>query len=86
MPRTLKKVLAEWKWEDTWGWAFGAVAMTAASLGKTGLAIDALLMETPKNAYLLNGHNPQRANLPCYLPGNGALLLAVAHMTQTFPR
>ena len=37
-------------------------------------------METPKNTWLANGHNWQRANLPLYLPGNGGLLLAVAHI------
>ena len=88
MRRTLKKVFAEWKWEDTWGWDFPAVAMTAASLGETSLALDALLMKSPKNTYLPNGHNWNRANLPCYLPGNGALLLAVAQMAKAgaFPR
>lgn len=64
------------------GWDFPAVAMTAASLGETSLALDALLMKSPKNTYLANGHNWNRANLPCYLPGNGALLLAVAHMVE----
>jgi hypothetical protein len=78
MRRTLRKVFAEWKWEDTWGWDFPMVAMTAASLGEPELAVRALLMETPKNTWLPNGHNWQRANLPCYLPGNGALLLAIA--------
>jgi hypothetical protein len=82
MRRTLKKVFAEWKWEDTWGWDFPMVAMTAASLGENQLAMDALLMKTPKNTWLPNGHNYQRPNLPCYLPGNGALLLAVAHMAR----
>jgi hypothetical protein len=82
MRRTLKKVLAEWKWADTWGWDFGAVAMTAASLAEPALAIDILSMDTPKNTWLPNGHNSQRANLPLYLPGNGSLLLAVAHMAQ----
>jgi hypothetical protein len=83
MRRTLKKVFAEWQWPDTWGWDFPVVAMTAASLGEPSLAIDALLMETPKNTWLPNGHNWQRANLPCYLPGNGGLLLAIAHMART---
>ena len=88
MRRTLQKVRAEWKWEDTWGWDFPAVAMTAASLGETALAIDALLMQTPKNTWLPSGHNWQRANLPCYLPGNGSLLLATAHMANlgAFPK
>ena len=83
MRRTLKKVFAEWKWPDTWGWDFPMVAMTAASLGERDLAIDALMMDTPKNTWLPNGHNWQRANLPLYLPGNGGLLLAVAHMART---
>jgi hypothetical protein len=41
-------------------------------------ALDALLMDTPKNHWLPNGHTWQRANLPVYLPSNGALLSAVA--------
>jgi hypothetical protein len=87
MRRTLKKVFAEWRWADTWGWDFPMVAMTAASLGEKSLAMDALLMDTPKNTWLPNGHNWQRANLPLYLPGNGGLLLAVAHIArlQAFP-
>src|ERR1035438_6818088 len=67
MRRTLKKVFAEWKWADTWGWDFPMVAMTAASLKEPALAIDALVMDTPKNTWLPNGHNWQRANLPLYL-------------------
>ncbi|HTP32335.1 MAG TPA: hypothetical protein VMJ75_09185 [Candidatus Acidoferrales bacterium] len=88
MRRTLRRVFAEWRWEDTWGWDFPMVAMTAASLGEPRLAIDALMMDTPKNTWLPNGHNWQRANLPCYLPGNGSLLLAIAHMVRTraFPK
>jgi hypothetical protein len=57
-------------------------AMTAARLGETEMAIDALLLDTPKNKYLANGHNYQRPNLPCYLPGNGGLLYAVALMAN----
>lgn len=50
---------------------------------KTWLAIDILLMDSPKNEYLPNGHNRQgdRADLPLYLPGNGGLLFAIAMMT-----
>jgi len=55
--------------------------MTAARLGEPKLAIDALLMNTEKNRYLPNGHNWQRQNLPCYLPGNGGLLYAIALMS-----
>jgi hypothetical protein len=56
------------------------MAMTAARLGKPDLAVDALLMDTPKNVYRANGHNHQRPGLAIYLPGNGALLYAVAMM------
>ncbi len=80
MRRTLKKVMREWKWEETWGWDYPLTAMTAARLGETATAIDALLMPVEKNRYHANGHNWQRQNLPCYLPGNGGLLYAVAMM------
>jgi len=33
MRRTLRKVFAEWRWADAWGWDFPMVAMTAARLG-----------------------------------------------------
>lgn len=80
MRRTLYKVMKEWKWDQTWGWDYPLTAMTAARLGEGKLAIEALLMTTDKNRYLPNGHNWQRPNLPCYLPGNGGLLYAVAMM------
>jgi len=81
MRRTLRKTLAEWKWDQTWGWDYPMTAMTAARLGERKIAVDALLMETAKNHYLPNGHNYQRPNLPCYLPGNGGLLYAIALMS-----
>ena len=80
MRRTLDKVIREWKWADTWGWDYPMVAMTAAELGDPKLAFDALLMKTPKNEYTPSGHNYQRPSLPCYLPGNGGLLAAIAKM------
>lgn len=80
MRRTLKKVMKEWRWDETWGWDYPMTAMTAARLGETETAIDALLLKTAKNNYSANGHNYQRPNLPCYLPGNGGLLYAVALM------
>ena len=80
MRRTLRKVLDGWKWADTWGWDFPAVAMTAARLGEPALAVDALFIQSPKNTWRRNGHNWQRPNLPLYLPGNGALLSAIAMM------
>jgi len=81
MRRTLKKVISEWQWDKTWGWDYPLAAMTAARLGETKLAVALLLKETEKSRYLTNGHNWQRANLPCYLPGNGGLLYAIAMMS-----
>jgi len=82
MRRTLKKVMDVWDWPSTWGWDYPMTAMTAARLGESELAIDALLLDTPKNKYLTNGHNYQRPNLPLYLPGNGGLLYAIALMAN----
>lgn len=82
MMNTLKKCLNEWRFDDVWGWDFPMMAMTAARLGEKDLAVDLLLMDSPKNIYLPNGHNVQgmRKDLPLYLPGNGALLLASGMM------
>lgn len=94
MSASYDAVLESWDFVSSWGWDFPALAMTAARLGRRTDAVDALLMETPKNTYRPNGHNAQLAGaagpagspflwttkLPLYLPGNGALLLAVALM------
>jgi hypothetical protein len=80
MRETLKRVLRSWQWERTWGWDYPLAAMTAARLGEPELAVNALMMETERNRYLPNGHNWQRSDLPCYLPGNGGLLYAAALM------
>ncbi len=80
MRNTLKRVWSDWQWETAWGWDFPMCAMTAARLGERALAVDFLLMETPKNTYLPNGHNYQYPGLSAYLPGNGGLLTAVAMM------
>lgn len=82
MEKTLEAVLSSWDWESTWGWDYPLMAMTAARVGRPDLAIEALLMESPKNRYLPNGHNYQGPSLPVYLPGNGALLTAIAMMAQ----
>ena len=80
MRETLEKVMSSWNWERTWGWDYPLIAMTAARVGRPDLAIDVLLMKVQKNTYLNNGHNYQDERLPIYLPGNGALLTAVAMM------
>ena len=79
--KTLDWVMQNWNWQTTWGWDYGMIAMTAARLGRPDIALDALLIDTQKNTYLKNGHNFQTADrLRLYLPGNGALLTAIAMM------
>ncbi len=80
MRRTLRETMERWQWDKTWGWDYPMTAMTAARLGEPHVAVNALMMQTEKNRYLPNGHNWQRPNLPCYLPGNGGLLYAIAMM------
>ncbi|BCB79554.1 hypothetical protein Pflav_059640 [Phytohabitans flavus] len=80
MRATLRSVMSTWDWPSTWGWDYPAIAMTAARLGETETALDALLMPVAKNTHLPNGHNRQTPSLPIYLPGNGGLLAAVALM------
>jgi hypothetical protein len=81
MRRTLEAVLARWDWNTKiWGWDYPMIAMTAARLGMGREAVDVLLKtDGPNNAYTAAGHNPN-TELPVYLPGNGALLAAVAMM------
>jgi len=79
--RTLDWIMKNWNWQTTWGWDYGMTAMAAARLGQPETALQALLIDTQKNTYLKNGHNFQTADrLRLYLPGNGALLTAVAMM------
>lgn len=80
LENTFDKIDEVWQWETCWGWDFPMAAMCATVLGRHQKAIEYLLMETPKNTYLLNGHNYQHSELPLYLPGNGGLLAAVAMM------
>jgi hypothetical protein len=80
MANTLDWIWQNWDWPDTWGWDYPMMAMTAARIGQPQRAVDALLMDTPKNRYRVNGHNHQRPGLTVYLPGNGGLLYAVAMM------
>ena len=82
MKKTLLHVMKNWDYKETWGWDYPLMAMTAARLGEPNLAIDALLMNTPKNTWLANGHNYQAPNLPIYLPANGGLLTAAAMMAE----
>ncbi|MFE2500031.1 hypothetical protein [Streptomyces scopuliridis] len=79
MRATVGDVLNDWEWDSAWGWDFPVIAMTWAQLGEPVKAVEALLMDSPKNHYTLNGHCPQMGNeLPIYLPANGGLLAAAA--------
>ena len=79
--KTLDWVMQNWNWSTTWGWDYGMTAMAAARLGQPETALKALLIDTQKNTYLKQGHNFQTPDrLRLYLPGNGALLTAVAMM------
>lgn len=80
MKNTFDLVWKIWKWDDTWGWDFPLVAMTAARLHMPEKAVEALLMPIRTNTYLKNGHNFQDDRLTIYLPGNGGVLNAVALM------
>ena len=80
MRNTLDWIWANWNWPDTWGWDYPLMAMTAARVGEPARAVDALLLDTPKNHYGANGHVYQRPGLSIYLPANGGLLYAVALM------
>ena len=80
MRHTLDWVWHNWNWPDTWGWDYPMMAMTAARLGEPERALDALLLDTPKNHYALNGQVYQRPGLTIYLPANGGLLYATAMM------
>jgi len=81
MRRTLHKVLAEWDLKrKSWGCDYPWIAMTAARLGEPRIAIETILSDLPQNQFIANGHNPTRGDLPCFLPTNSALLLAVAMM------
>lgn len=81
MRSTLDAVWGRWDLQSSWGWDYPVMSMTAASLGDLGLAFDALLLPSPKNQFLPNGHNPQIPGfLSLYLPANGGLLAAIAHI------
>lgn len=80
MNKTYDWILNYWNWQKTWGWDYPMTAMCAVRLGRAEDAVDALLMDVPKNTYLNNGHNWQTNRLRIYLPGNGGLLTTVALM------
>ena len=82
MRETLKGVMGVWQWDRCWGWDFPMASMTGSRVGEMETAFGALLIETPKNHYHLNGHVYQRPGLTAYLPANGGLLGAIAVMAK----
>jgi hypothetical protein len=80
MKKTYFTVLEKWDWNETWGWDYPLMAMTAARLHMGEEAVHALLMPVRTNTYLINGQNYQDDRLTIYLPGNGGVLNAVALM------
>jgi hypothetical protein len=86
MSATLDKVLAVWDKTTLYGWDFPMLAMTACRLGRYEDAVNLLLMDSPKNTWLANGHNRMVGDnaLPLYLPGNGGLLLATAMLAAGY--
>ena len=72
---TLAAVWANWAlWKGSWGWDDGLLAMSMARLGWSADTIWTGPLLDPKFPYYKNGHT---LCCPAYLPGNGALLLAV---------
>ena len=80
MAQTLDRIVADWRWSETWGWDYPLAAMTAARLGRPAQAVDLLLRDTARNRYGVNGHCFQFDGLSLYLPANGGLLAAIAMM------
>jgi len=88
MKATLEKVIECWEQETMWGWDYAMMAMCAICVGDSELAVELLLSDSPKNQYVISGNNYQRtrADLPLYLPGNGALLLALPMLLANPPQ
>jgi hypothetical protein len=73
--RTVAKVWQTWDWKRVWGCDFPWMAMAAARTGQPQIAVEALLKDSFRNDYSIEGINGG-----WYLPGNGGLLYAVAMM------
>ena len=76
--QTVLKISRTWDWSRTWGWDYPWMAMAASRVSEPRLAVESLLMDTPRNRYDWRGVNEGG---PCpYLPGNGGLLYAISMM------
>ena len=85
MNTTLALTIEGWDWPNTWGWDYPLWAFAQMRLGwSPSSVVDMLLRNETKNLYFANGHDFETPALPCYLPGNGGLLSAVAMMAGGF--
>lgn len=66
--------------ERACSWHYPETAMAAARAGRPDLAVEALLFPSVCNTVSSAGYNYWAPTVPVYLPGNGALLEAVAMM------
>jgi len=66
--------------EHTCSWHYPVTAMASARALRPDLAVEALLFPSKCNTVSSAGYNFWAKNVPVYLPGNGALLEAVAMM------
>jgi hypothetical protein len=88
MRSTLRATELHWDLQQTWGWDFPMMAMTAARLGDVKKALDLLFADYPNNTWGVTGMTPRfsiekgeaRRVAEAYFPSNGALLLAVGMM------
>ena len=81
MRHTLSEVMRIWGWDKKiWGSDYPSIAITAARLGESEIAVNILTADLPSNRYLANGHCYQREDLPAFLPSNTTFLLAVGMM------
>lgn len=58
---TLMKVIDMWDYSTLWGWDFAVIAMAAHKLGLDDIALEQLLINSPKNDYR---KRQQQAELP----------------------
>ncbi len=74
---TYDKVLSSWSWDKTWGWDFGFTAAVGAYLNRPNDAVNVLLHaeKALSPAVTFRG-----GSVNSYLPGNGALVMAINEM------
>ena len=82
MMNTVNSIHSEWDWTSGWGWDFGLMAMAALRLDRDDLFFEFLLYNATLNTFGENGANYGRG-MP-YLPGNGAVLLAIGMASGGF--